>query len=254
MVVQVQMPQGDAIEYLCSFASAFEKSPLMAGTLLGMGDSIRQAKLFICEPLGMFALLTAEEEAASFLYYALKSKGYSVPDYGKLHRHNEKFKLVIFAEAIHAYFFDKFPISASAVVRIENDEGRPKTTFRFPAPTGHEIVVEDPLTMIVTTAVADGNSGHNKAVQLSVDEVLEKVTPKGFTLNSHIKKTANRRNLCLYGDPKLKSRVKNESEVHHFTSNCVAMITFGFLIYNSEKPTTSMSQLVNYIFKKLAVS
>lgn len=223
----------------------------MADALLGVGDSLRQASLIPNEPLGLFALLTAEEEAAAFLYYALREKGYAVKDHGKLQRHPEKVKLVVFAEALHRYFFVDFPISSEPVITIESDNGLPKTTFSFPL-NGYQIIQEDPLAMIVTAG--DGDAGHTKAVEGTVETLLRNLTPKGGSLRSHIAEIANRRNLCIYGDPIKKTRINSERERLHYITNSLSMIILGILVFNGKSRTPSMEKLVESLFRKITES
>ncbi len=249
MAITIQIPKGaDAVEYLASFATSFTDHPEMRSSLLGAQDSLRQASQLIGEPLGMLACLTAEEEAAAFLYYGLKTKGYSVPQYGKIHRHGDKLKLVVFAQTMHQYFFSKLASDLGSAIRIERDGQKPKTSHVFNY-NGFSISQDDILETIVTSGKGDG--GHDVAVNAAVDEILSDITPSGFTTASHIKKVANRRNLCLYGDPDKKLRLRHAEELNHFKSNCVSMITLGFLVFNGHNPTTSMVKLVDCIFDKI---
>lgn len=220
----------------------------MQASLLGMQDSLRQAEKIGFEPLGLFALITAEEEAATFFYNSLLGKGYSVPNFEKLHRHPDKVKLVIFAQAIARYFFEKFAIDPKAAVRIERDGDKPKTTYRFNI-GGYEVIQDDPFETIVTSG--EGDDGHMAAVENAVNEVLSEVTPKGFVLKSHIRNIANRRNLCLYGDPKKKPTV-GEEDFKHFKANCVVIIVLGILVFNGNTLTHSMHKLVDCLFQKIS--
>lgn len=249
MAITIQIPKSvDAVEYLASFSAAFSEHPEMRSALLGAEDSLRQAPKLIGEPLGMLACLTAEEEAAAFLYYGLKAKGYPVPQYGKIHRHVDKLKLVVFAQAMHQYFFRKFPKEFGSAIRIERDGQKPKTSHVFNY-NGHSIIQEDVLETVVVTG--GGRDGHDAAISSAVHQVLTDITPSGFTPASHIKKVANRRNLCLYGDPEEKLRLLHADEIIHFRANCVAMITLGLLVFNGQNPTPSMVKLVECIFDKI---
>lgn len=249
MAITIQIPKGvDAVEYLASFSNFFCDHPEMRSALLGAEDSLRQASQLIGEPLGMLACLTAEEEAAAFLYYGLKAKGYPVPDYGKLHRHGDKLKLVVFARAMQQYFFSTMPKDFGSVIRIERDGQKPKTTHVF-SYNGYSIIQDDILETIVTSGEREGS--HDIAIKNAVDKVLADTTPIGFTPASYIKTAANRRNLCLYGDPENKLRLRYPEEIAHFRANCVSMIVLGFLVCNGQDPTTSMVKLVECIFDKI---
>ena len=247
--LNIQIPKGqNTFDFLASFSNAFKDHPEMQSTLLGSKDSLRQAYQLMGEPLGMLACLTAEEEAAAFLYYALREKGYSVPNYGKIHRHRDKLNLVVFAEVLIKYFFGHIPAGIDNAIRIERQGENPRTTNVMNI-NGFEIFQDDILESIV--AHGDEVGGHDAAVTANVDKVLSKITPPGFTISSHIKNMANRRNLCLYGDPKGKIRLQRGDEIVHFKENCISMLVLGFLVFNSKKPTVSMGKLVDYLFSKL---
>lgn len=249
MAINVQIPHNvDAIEYFASFSPAFNDHPDMRSALLGVEDSLRQAALLVDEPLGMLACITAEEEAAAFLYYALKFKGYDVPQYGKIHGHVEKLKLVVFAQVMQKYFFGKMPVELSGAIRIERDEQRPKTSHILKYGS-YTITQNDFLETIVTSG--KGKVGHDSAINAAVDDVFADITPSGFTPKSHLKEVANRRNHSLYGDPSSKLRLQSAEEIEHFKENCCSMIVLGFLAFNSRNPTTSMVKLVTRIFEKL---
>jgi len=246
----VQFPKGvDSIEFIASFAQCFDGNQNLRDALLGMQDSLRQAALFPLEPLGLLACITAEEEAASVLYYALLEMGYQVPNHGKIQRHDAKVKILIFAQVIQNYFFKDMTAEFSSVIRVQRDGNRPKTSLRF-SHEGHSIVQEYPLGSIVSSG--DGEAGHNLAVERSVNAVLTDITPKGMSIGSQIKTVANRRNLCLYGDPDKKKRLQSVSEIEHFKGNCVVMVVVAFLVLNENGCTSSMNKLVKEIFEKLS--
>lgn len=249
MAMTIQIPAGvDAMEFLASFSSAFAESEEMQASLLGSLDSLRQAALLVGEPLGMLACLTAEEEAAAFLFYGLEAKGYSVPQYGKIQRHGDKLKLVLFAVAMHQYFFSRFPAELGSAIHIDRDGHKPKTRHVFNY-SGYSIVQDDFLETIVTSG--DEAGGHDSAINASVETVISDIIPTGFTTASYIKNLANRRNLCLYGDPNNKLKLNSAKDIVHYRSNCISMIVLGFLVFNSEAPTTSMKKLVDTMFEKM---
>ena len=250
MTIEIQLPRGvDPIEYLASFAPAFAENEEMRAALLGVQDNLRQAALLPLEPIGMLACLTAEEEAATFLYSALLGKGYAVPKYGKLRRHPDKVKIVVFAHALHSYFFKRNPEELPSVIRVERDGTRPKTEqHRFF--DEYVIIQGDPLATVIVTG--NGDSGHDAAVGKAVSEVFSELVPGGASVKSHIKNLANRRNVCLYGDPDRKLRLKSGADVEIFKSNCIAMIVIGLLVFNGEGCTSSMNKLVESVFRKIA--
>jgi len=249
MSVVFEFPTGsDPLDYVTSFAPAFAENENMRSALLGMRDSLRQAELLPAEPLGMLACLTAEEEAASFLYYALRHKGYAVTNYGKLHRHGDKIKVLIVALLLHKYFFNRLSLEFNPRVRLERAGDLPMLSLRMDV-GDFEIIIDDPLDTI--TVIGKGDAGHNAAVERTAQEVLEDVVPKGMTLGSQIKYLSNRRNLCLYGDPGKKIRLE-DGALEHFISNSISITIIGFLIFNAKGRTPSMHKLIENISQKLS--
>lgn len=249
MSITLEFPKGvEPLDYITSFAPAFAQNENMRSSLLGMRDSLRQAELLPSEPLGMLACLTAEEEAASFLYYALLHKDYAVKNYGKLQRHGDKIKVLIIAQVLYEYFFKQSVNALNQRVRLERDGDRPLTS-RWMTVNEFEIMQEDPLETIIV--VGEGDAGHNTAVDRAVQEVLQSVVPKGIALVTQIKALANRRNLCLYGDPEKKTKL-DASNLKHFTSNSIAITVLGFLVFNGQNKTLSMNKLVETISQKLS--
>lgn len=249
MTINISIPPNvDALEYFVSFSTILNEDPDMNSSLLGVADSLRQAEFLVGEPLGMLACLTAEEEAAAFLYYSLKSKGYPVPQYGKIQRHADKVKLLVFAQVVQKYFFSRMPDGLESVIEVARDGEGPKISRKFKF--GEYIITqEDCLETIV--ALGEGEDGHDNAINNAVDEVLAEITPKGFTIVSHIRNLANRRNFCLYGNPEEKFRLISAESINHYKHNCISMILLGFLVYKGESTTVSMVKLVNNIFRKL---
>jgi hypothetical protein len=249
MSLVVEFPKGsEPLDYIASFAPAFAENENMRSALLGMRDSLRQAELLPYQPLGMLACLTAEEEAASFLYYALLQKGYAVTDHGKLQRHPDKIKVLIIAQILYEYFFKMWSLDCNRRLRLERDIDYPVTSLWMTV-NGLEIVVKDPLEII--SIVGDGDAGHNAAVDRAIQVVLGNVVPKGMSLASQIKALSNRRNLCLYGDPEKKPKF-DASDLAHFTSNSIAITMIGFLVFNGKSQTLSMNKLVENISQKLS--
>lgn len=248
--IKIEIPRdAEPLDFLASFAPAFSEREGMRAALLGVKDSFRQATPIPLDPLGMLACLTAEEEAAAFLYYALLDKGYPVPDYGKLHRHADKVKLLVLAEAMVHYFFGGRPAGLSPVVRIETDGLKPKTSGRLYL-SEYVIIQDDPLETV--TVFGEEQGGHDKAVGASVDKVLAAIIPNGFSAASHLKVIANRRNLCLYGDPAKKTRFQSIDDFVHFKSNSISMIVLGILVFNGREPTASMMKLVDRLYERIS--
>ena len=252
MTLNISFPKDEIpIDYLASFAIAFKNIVLMHDALLGAQDSLRQANLIKQEPLGYLALITAEEEAASFLYYALREKGYAVPDHGKIQRHTDKVKMLLFAEVMMNYFFANFPLKDRAIFRIMRENDLPVTSLQIPI-NNYYVSIDDPLSTIFT--VSNDETTNKLAIDKSVELLLEKYIDKGSTLKKCIDDLANRRNLSLYGNPTNKYRIHSESEIKAFQNNCIVMIALGFMVFNSNKCTDSMIMLVEIINKKFQLN
>lgn len=250
MPVSIEIPKNnEPISYLASFAPYFRENERMYASLLGVADSLRQADLIPLEPLGMLACLTAEEEAASFLYYSLLSKEYPVPDYGKIHRHPDKARVLLLADALNRYYFENFPSELRGAIRVERDGSRPKTAFRMPL-GDYEIKQDNPLEMIIS--MGEGEDGQRSALEHAADRVLSDVVPQGSSIKKVIDDISKRRNLCLYGDPDSKFKLRSTADLAHFTSNCVAMVTLGFLVFNLNRPSPSLKGLVESFYKKIS--
>lgn len=245
MKVTIEMPRGvDPIQYLTSFAPAFSENVEMQSALLGVQDSLRQADKIPHEPLGMMAYLTAEEEAATFFFHALRAKGYSVSNSNKLRDHKEKVKFFVLAMALQEYFFGR----RFGSVRVERIGDRPATSLQYSV-SGYDFVEDDPLGAIVTKG--EGEEGRDASVEEAIDDVLRKITPKGFTAKSHVDKLANRRNLCLYGAPEKKPKLQTPKEIEPIRFNCIGIIVLGFLVLNGEEGAASMVKLTNCFFQKI---
>ncbi|MDP2079514.1 hypothetical protein [Pseudotabrizicola sp.] len=247
MAVELEFLTGiDPIDFFVSSADEVSACEKTCGALLGVGDSLRQARFLMGEPLGLFALLTAEEEAASFLYYCLLDKGYEIPNYGKIQNHLDKAKILILAETLVSYFFSREMAGIKRFVRFEKIEGLVSAYQHFRLGDFH-IRQDDPLETIKT----HGNSPdkHDAAVEGAIELTLKKISPPGQSLKSQIKSIANRRNLCLYGDPSRKPRLGSQEEIDHFHNQCTAILALGFLVRNGAGRTSSMQKLTKKFFE-----
>lgn len=223
----------------------------MRCALLGMRDSLRQASLIPTEPLGLFACFTAEEEAAAFLYFALRQKGYEVPDYQKLRRHPDKIRMLVFAQVVFQYFFNRLPAGVVNTVRIEREGDRPKTSRHIKF-NEHQLylVQDDPLETVST--LGNGQDPHQAAISEIIDDTLTELVPAGFTLKSYVDKNlANRRNLSIYGDPDRKPRLASQEGISLFTETCIGIVVLGFLVFNGTSRTASLEKIVKDVFSRM---
>ena len=107
----IQVPssfEGGLLTYLLSFSKIFKKQQEVKYCLDSVEDNIRQARILLGEPIGLFACLTAEEEAARFFYLCLKKRAYNLPRYDNLTAHQDKARILILATVIEEYFFNFF--------------------------------------------------------------------------------------------------------------------------------------------------
>jgi hypothetical protein len=104
----IQIPsnfEGGLLPFLLSFSKVFTKQQEVKYCLDSVEDNIRQAHLLIGEPIGLFACLTAEEEAARFFYLCLQERAYELPRYDSLRAHQDKARILIWATVIEEYYF-----------------------------------------------------------------------------------------------------------------------------------------------------
>tara|TARA_R100001224_G_scaffold38766_1_gene22071 strand:+ start:957 stop:1760 length:804 start_codon:yes stop_codon:yes gene_type:complete len=247
--IPLEIPKNvDVVEYLASFSSAFSQNQAMQKALGGVQDSIRQARLLREEPLGLFACLTAEEEASSFLYHAFLSKNYGLPDYGKLQNHGDKVKIFLLCMAIIHYYFREELVRDGLRVRIAREGKNPSITCYFPI-AGHTAIIRDPFETVVT--IGEGVGGFDQATDDAVDEVVKHASNGHKNLASAIRYLKNRRNRCIYGPLKLKYALRDDDELNQYISNAVSIIICGFIIYFKHQTTGSMGKILEKMFDRL---
>lgn len=221
----------DPLGYLCSFAEAEQLSSEARSALLGVEDSLRQARLVPDEPLGAFACITAEEEAATFLFCALQTKGYRLPISGqKLRNHVDKAKLVLTAQALAEC--QLLSDELKGVFRLEDQEGWLTISHHLRV-DDYVFVMPDPLGTITTRK--DDPDGQANEIASRVETVLATSRKKGFTDFSNLKDYANKRNLCIYGAPKEKARLQSVEGIESYQQTCVGLLLIGFMIFGSSQ-------------------
>lgn len=247
--IALEIPKGQvAIDYLASFAPAFSSNQTMQRALGGVHDSFRQAWLIPKEPLALFACLTAEEEAASFLYHALVSKGYIFPDYKRLKDHGDKVKVLLLGQAIVTYFFPDVLLQDGLRIRISGSSKEPAVECYVPIGDYNATIV-DPFSMIIQHGT--GPEGFDNALAAAVDNVVDGVAKGHKGISSAVEVLKNRRNLSIYGPRWLKKAPKNDSDISHHVSNAVALLTCGFIIFFNHEKTEPMAKLLEKMFERL---
>lgn len=250
MPVELNIPGNqDPLEYLVTFAQAFDLNEELLDTLLGTTDSLRQAKLIPGEPLGLFACQTAQEEAASFLYYALLSKGHNVPDYGRIQRHQDKVKVLLAAKTVHSHFFElpaeQFPTS----IRLSMREEKPEIEIVMEM-QGLTALRQDPFKMVV--AFGDGEDREGAAIDRSVKKMLSLVVAKGDSISNVVDKLAKERNHALYGNPKKKPRMADGAVINQVAKTCQSLIVLGLIVLQGSGAQPPLNRLLDAIYMALS--
>lgn len=249
--IPLEIPKGEvALDYLASFAPGFSKNQTMQKALGGVHDSFRQARLIPKEPLALFACLTAEEEAASFLYHALVAKGYDFPSYKKLQDHGDKVKVFLLGQAIVTYFFQEGLLEDGLRVRISGTSKKPDVECYMPIGE-FKATFMDPFATIIQ--YGNGPEGFDNAIAAAVDNVVGGAAKGHKGITSAIESLKNRRNLSIYGPLKLKRALKSDSEISHHVSNAVTLLICGFIIYLNHKKTEPMAKLLAKMFERLQI-
>lgn len=250
MSLRIAFPPGvEPLEYITTFALAFDLDAKSRGALLGTADSIRQARLIPREPLGLFACMTAQEEAASFLYYALSARGHKVPHYGRLHRHPDKVKVLVAAIVLQNYFFTVLAADFPTTIRLASEAGLRNVTVEMEM-AGYIVSRDDPFEMIAV--VGTGLDGQQAAVDQVIQTVLSSMVSKGSSVRSAIGELANQRNLAIYGASDTKPRLSGERDIDRYIQTCVSLIAMAILVLNGSGPTESMDTLLSRLFEKLS--
>ena len=249
--IQLDIPRGEvAVDYLASFAPGFSKNQTMQKALGGVHDSFRQAWLIPKEPLALFACLTAEEEAASFLSHALLAKGYAFPAYNRLKDHGDKVKVFLLGQAIVTYFFQEELLEDGLRIRISGNNKKPDVECYMPM-GDYKATIMDPFASIIQ--LGNGPEGFDNAIAAAVDSVVD-VAANGHTgIASAVESLKNRRNLSIYGPLKLKKALKSDSDISHHVSNAVVLLVCGFIIYFNHEKTVPMSKLLAKMFERLEI-
>ncbi|NNO00287.1 hypothetical protein FKQ62_12625 [Vibrio sp. B1-2] len=173
-----------------------------------------------------FLAITAEEEAATALFIALKNKKYLRSQELKMYDHKHKGGLYPFLTLLGvALRLSEVPYQFV----IENHNGR--DVLKTQLPFGDFFIQPDPpLNQISVDA-----SGNRKDFLLEVRSVA---TERGITsISQYIKDTANKRNLLLYASASSLPRVENViAELQrHIGATIVIHIIYLLVIQHSKQ-------------------
>lgn len=258
-MARVQIPaehDGSLLSYLLTFSSSFTKMQEIKGCLDSVGQNIAQARVLIGQPLGLFACLTAEEEAARFLYLCLRKMKYNLPRYDRLTTHQDKARILLWAMVFEEYFFNFFEsISDSYFLSIQKKGRDYSVEMHGRITKEHWVTIPNVLSIVATS----GRSENEPAEELSVRRVRETyadVMKKSFGPNHNVAKViehiARRRNKCLYGKPKEKLYLADAAELETFETNCSLMVLLGFLIVQDNEKWPSVQLICDELGRLLS--
>lgn len=255
----IQIPsnfEGGLLEYLLSFSKIFTKQQEIKHCLDSVEDNIRQAHLLIGEPIGLFACLTAEEEAARFFYLCLKKQGYELPRYDSLTAHQDKARILVWATVIEEYYFNFFDnIGSYFFLRVQPERRNIRISGHTKLEEQYCIELPNILQLIAKRGMGDGVEEDNAEAAM-VRACFDRTMSFNFGANNHPRRVveyiAKRRNRCLYGDPRKKLRLKNRAELEQFEKNCAALIVMGFLVMQDNERWPSMQLMCTELGSILA--
>lgn len=232
--------EGEYLEYLASFADGYKSLPHVKASLESAALNLAQAKLLVGEPIGLFACLTAEEEAAAFLYHCLKSKGYRLPNFGKFRDHGDKARMMIWALIMEEYFLRHFEsFGENAFLEVHNNDGR-VLIKNFLIIGKYAINMVSLLQMV---ASKDGiPDGPKHMMDACVQRALDRIGQSASIVKT-IDKMKNRRNLCLYGATANKPRLKDIEQWNIYKTRSEMIITLGFLVLQDEEISNVLQDL-----------
>ncbi len=248
--------EGTILSHVLSFSNTFTSHQQLKGCLDSVAENIDQSRDLIGKPLGLFACITAEEEAARFFYLCLKERGYDLPRYDKLTSHQDKVRMVIWAIVFEKYYFNVFDSMLSdnyVMLRLKDRRVR----LSLHGSVFKEYSLEIPN--VLQSMHADGRSKDKVDVDVErpvIARMLEAVLKDNFGQTSDVVKIidhlARRRNNCLYGEPRKKLTLKSGDLIFHFENNCAALIMTGYLVFQDDEKWPSVQIICEELGKLLA--
>ena len=255
---QIQMPkgyEGTILSYVLSFSNTFTSYQQLKGCLDSVAENIDQSKSLLEKPLGLFACITAEEEAATFFFLCLKKRGYALPRYDKLTSHQDKVRMVIWGIVFEKYYLNVFDsFIQDNYVRLSLKDRRVRLSLHGNLHKKYSIEIPNVLQSIH----ADGKSKDKGDIDVErpiVARMLNEALKDNFNeingISKIIDNLARRRNKCLYGDPRKKMVLKNEELISHYETNCAALIIMGYLVFQDDEMWPSVQVICEELGKLL---
>lgn len=97
MNIRLLVRESEASNDLTSyFSKVFSASKILHYEyVLSAEQNLKEAAKLGVGPIALFTALTAEEEAATFLYHAFMHQGYDLPDLRRLRAHQDKVRVTL---------------------------------------------------------------------------------------------------------------------------------------------------------------
>lgn len=144
--------------------------------------------------MAAFRAITAEEEAATALFFSLREKGYEGARKLQYRSHLYKLGVHRFLVAISGFFAsmeEQYP--ERRLRKTENEAGKPRIIWEFKAPDGRWAQPVPPLHLMISNA--DGQPYHfERQIEAMKSEASQS------DLKKYLESIANRRNELLYAN------------------------------------------------------
>lgn len=250
---------GTMTEYLASYSASFMKHQKAKAPLESAAQNIRQAKGLLEEPLGYFACITAEEEAAMFLYQCLKYRGYEMPAFEPTN-HSDKVTMMLWALAIQEHFFAAQASMFGELTMKLRWEGATAAVsthgnLQISNAAGTMVYGLEIPNIFSMVATKDGvPDGPAIVANESVNRALDTASQGWDSVENAISELANRRNLCLYGRPDAKPVLGSFENLKIFDRSCCSIIAFGFLVMQDAIKYPSLQLICDVAGERLKTS
>jgi hypothetical protein len=231
MNIRLEVRKSEAENGLTGYFSKvfYESKILRYEYVLSAEQHLKDSYRIKTGPIALFTALTAEEEAATFLYHAFVHKGYDLPDLKRLRAHQDKVRVVLWAKALIEHCIAiADAIDPQGAFRVIYSEDKPIIAYHF-CLAGHRGLVENILECIVSQ---EGEM-ENPARQI-VDAALQPTISSWGSIEKAVEGIANQRNLCLYGNPSEKPCISESGGWEVADYNCASLIMLGVMIHQTE--------------------
>lgn len=202
-----------------------------------------------CMPeLAVFSAITAEEEAAVAIFYALKKQKYENYEQLKTKVHSYKSGVYPFIRLLGEAFLPKESDLKITLYFEELEAKKRKDILRIRMPIGIEddqqiCIVPDPPLGFVST----GPDGKEKNYHREVSRIASE---KGIkSVFDYIKNLANERNKVLYASPTQIPRVKDAEDVISNHTNAAMLNMIMYLLIEPHRPQSLVQEALKAYVK-----